>query len=800
MKLTKSLTSRSFVAALTAASVVLGMIGAKPASAQSGTVGAFDTSFAAPLGYYVDPDNPVTPASDTYQTYFHTGGLLADGSIIAGGRHVDNAPKGDFYLRKFTPTGTVDTSFGTGGYVRTNFHTGFNSVTGSDNPSVLKVQPDGKIVFAGQCTMVEPNSTTQAFGVDACVVRYNANGTLDQTFGGGTLTYNWPGSTQNAQLDPGKVIFQTGLVSNGQTFGTSGIYYDMAIQPDGKIVLVGETRNYASFNVAQGFGAIVVRLNANGSLDTTFGSNGIARWTAPEGPANCFPPRSFYGVLLQPDGRIVAVGYNSVSTCSGAQAPGNRFVVTRWTAAGQLETVRHLDNETSYNFQDQGASAVHFTRDASKILVSGAYKNLGAGSQHLPTMARVNLSDLSLDTTFGTGGIRQNNGCVGGTCGFNSGGRLSIRAIQPDGKILGVDNLTNGNIVRFNPDGSPDQSFGNLGMDGAAGGRGRLSVSVTNYNGVVSPIIAGQVLVRPNGRMNLIGYGNAHAGLGILRAAVSQNTTTGSQNPIDDAQTFAFVHYYDFLNREADAPGLAFWTSEITSCGSNAACIDNKRTNVSQAFFFSIEFQQTGYLVFRFYKSTFTDSVARPRGMPRMDEFLVDTRTVADGVIVGQPGWEAKLLENQQNFARAWVQRAAFLAAFPADMTAAAFVDKLFLQSEVTPTTPERNAAIAAFGAGGVDGRAAALRSVADSGSVYNKQYNPAFVLMQYIGFLRRNPNDAPDNNYGGFDFWLAKMDSFSVPGEDVRNEEVARRRAQRAEMVRAFLLATEYRARFGQP
>ena len=177
-------------------------------------------------------------------------------------------------------------------------------MTGSDTPAVLKVQPDGKIVFAGQCTMVEPNSTTQAFGVDACVMRYNPNGTLDSTFGGGILTYNWPGTTQNAQLDPGKVIFQTGVVSNGQTFGTAGIYYDMAIQPDGKIVLVGETRNYASFNVAQGFGAIVVRLNANGSLDTTFGQTVSPDGLRPKVPPNCFPPRSFHGVLLQPDGRL----------------------------------------------------------------------------------------------------------------------------------------------------------------------------------------------------------------------------------------------------------------------------------------------------------------------------------------------------------------------------------------------------------------------------------------------------------------------------------------------------------------
>ncbi len=283
----------------------------------------------------------------------------------------------------------------------------------------------------------------------------------------------------------------------------------------------------------------------------------------------------------------------------------------------------------------------------------------------------------------------------------------------------------------------------------------------------------------------------------------SEATTTTPNvvvNSVDDARFFVLQHYRDFFGRNPDPSGFDFWTQEIASCGANAACIDNKRTNVSQAFFLSIEFQQTGYLVFRFYKSTFIDSVARPRGMPRMDELLADTRTVGDGVIVGQAGWEQKLADNQQNFARAWVQRAAFLAAFPADMTAQAFVDKLFLQSEVTPTTAERNAAIAAFGAGGVDGRAAALRSVADSGSVYNKQYNPAFVLMQYIGYLRRNPNDAPDNNYGGFDFWLGKMNQFSLPGEDVRIEEVARRRAQRAEMVRSFIVAGEYRGRFAQP
>jgi hypothetical protein len=73
-------------------------------------------------------------------------------------------------------------------------------------------------------------------------------------------------------------------------------------------------------------------------------------------------------------------------------------------------------------------------------------------------------------------------------------------------------------------------------------------------------------------------------------------------------------------------------------------------------------------------------------------------------------------------------------------------------------------------------------------------------VLSQYIGYLRRNPNDPPNTDYAGFDFWLAKLNSFSRPGEDVRNEQTALARVKRAEMVRAFIISLEYRARFGQP
>jgi hypothetical protein len=68
---------------------------------------------------------------------------------------------------------------------------------------------------------------------------------------------------------------------------------------------------------------------------------------------------------------------------------------------------------------------------------------------------------------------------------------------------------------------------------------------------------------------------------------------------------------------------------------------------------------------------------------------------------------------------------------------------------------------------------------------------------MEYYGYLRRSPDDAPDNNFAGYDFWLDKMNQFTLPGENVRDEAVALRRVRRAEMVRAFIESDEYRQRF---
>jgi CSLREA domain-containing protein len=264
-------------------------------------------------------------------------------------------------------------------------------------------------------------------------------------------------------------------------------------------------------------------------------------------------------------------------------------------------------------------------------------------------------------------------------------------------------------------------------------------------------------------------------------------------NPIDDPQNFVRQHYHDFLNREPDASGLAFWTNEISSCGSNQQCIDFKRVQVSAAFYLSIEFQDTGYLVERLYKSSYGDANgastfngAHSLTVPvvRFSEFLGDTQEIGQGVVVGAPGWPPALENNKAAFADKFVQRARFVAAFPLSMTPAQFVDKLNLNAGNPLSQAERDQLVADL-TSNAKTRAQVLRAVADDQDLKNSEFNRAFVLMQYFGYLRRNPNVAPDSDYSGYDFWLTKLNQFNG-------------NFQNADMVKAFITSSEYRNRSG--
>jgi hypothetical protein len=274
---------------------------------------------------------------------------------------------------------------------------------------------------------------------------------------------------------------------------------------------------------------------------------------------------------------------------------------------------------------------------------------------------------------------------------------------------------------------------------------------------------------------------------------INDNETVNGTNPIDTASFFVRQHYLDFLNRQPDSSGLAFWTNEITSCGSNQSCIDVKRINVSAAFYLSIEFQGTGYLVERIYKvaygdatrsSTFNGFHVFPVPIVRLNEFLPDTQEVGNGVIVGQSGWEQVLENNKQAFTTEFVQRSRFITAFPSTMTPAQFVDKLNANTGNPLSQTERNQLISDLSTNAKT-RAQVLRAVAEDADLNNAEFNRAFVLMQYFGYLRRNPNDPQDTDYTGYDFWLTKLNQFNG-------------NFQNAEMVKAFITSGEYRQRFG--
>jgi YVTN family beta-propeller protein len=264
--------------------------------------------------------------------------------------------------------------------------------------------------------------------------------------------------------------------------------------------------------------------------------------------------------------------------------------------------------------------------------------------------------------------------------------------------------------------------------------------------------------------------------------------TSATANASDASQFFVSQHYADFLNRDPDTAGLNFWTNEIESCGANAQCREVKRINVSAAFFLSIEFQNTGYLVYRTYKASFGDLQGKPVPLS-FQQLMTDTQRIGRNFIVNVGNWQAQLETNKQAFFLGWVQRPDFLARYPVGMTPADFVNTLNANTGGSLTAPERDALVNQLSANNTTaGRASVVRQVAENAEFSRREINRAFVLMQYHGYLRRNPDEAPELNrdFSGYNFWLGKLNQFG--GNFVQ-----------AEMVKAFLTSTEYRNRFGQ-
>ena len=249
--------------------------------------------------------------------------------------------------------------------------------------------------------------------------------------------------------------------------------------------------------------------------------------------------------------------------------------------------------------------------------------------------------------------------------------------------------------------------------------------------------------------------------------SATRDTAAGG-NDIDSSDYFVRQHYLDFLGREPDESGFNFWSDQILSCGGDVACVDRRRTNVSAAYFLSIEFQQTGGLVDGLYRASFDR-----RAM--YAEFMPDAAVVARDVVVGPGNWAQQLEANKQAFIDAWVARPDFHAAYD-NLGNDAFVDTLISHTE-GGFNGDRAALVNGL-SNGTMSRAAVLRQVVENEGFVRAKSNQMFVMMEYFGYLRRDPDES------GYQFWLNKLNQFGGNFEQ-------------AEMVKSFIVSGEYRDRF---
>jgi uncharacterized delta-60 repeat protein len=308
--------------------------------------------------------------------------IQPDGKIlVAGGAYPLFASLGDFTLARYNTNGSLDTTFGSGGIVTTSFP-GQGSYA-----FTLALQPDGKIIAGG--TDFVNFSSDDSSDTDFALARYNADGTLDPTFGsGGKVTTDFDGFNDDA--------------------------FAVLVQADGRIVAAGSAKNPANF-----YDFALARYQANGTIDASFGSAGKVRTDF--GTHGYDQARS---AVLQSDGKIVAAGFTI--TQNGANS---NFGVARYGTNGALDAGFGNGGKKQVDFGSccQAANRVLLQSDG-KIVVVG-YPNSESSDSDF-TLARLRPNG-SLDPSFGSGGkVRTSFGDLNG--GANGA------ALQADGKIVAV--------------------------------------------------------------------------------------------------------------------------------------------------------------------------------------------------------------------------------------------------------------------------------------------------------------------------------------------------------------------------
>jgi WD40 repeat protein len=519
--------------------------------------------------------------------------------------------------------------------------------------------------------------------------------------------------------------------------------------PNGKVLIAGGFNNCAT--------ASCVTLNSAELYDPA-----TETWTS---TGSLTTARLVHTMTMLPDGRVLVAGgwdfaANSNFNTAELYNPANGT----WSRTGNLNTARAVHTATLL--------------PSGKVLVAGGADTLS----HVTNTAE--LFDPVTGTWTYTGNL-------------NTARALPTATLLPNGKVL----VAGGDVVNvtifdsaelYDPATGTWSATGNLRTPRVFHTATLLSNGTVLVVGSFSDALNSAELYDPATARWTITAANLTTARGgstatllpnykVLVAGGFSDKTAELYDPslspnvtlIDDARFFVREHYADFLNREPDTHGLAYWTNEISKCRSDTRCIHARRIGVSAAFFIEMEFQDTGYYVYRFYTASFGRQ-------PNYTEFTADRSSVG--------------CDEGYCFADYWVERDAFLQAYPKTMSNAEFVNKLFDTAGLTASIydPLRQQHIQAMNAGRSN-RAVVLSDVTEIPDFKNipnpndpryaeikqiSQYNPAFVLMQYFGYLRRNVDR------DGYDFWL----------DVVNNREPNNYHG----MVCSFITSSEYQLRFG--
>jgi uncharacterized delta-60 repeat protein len=388
--------------------------------AAQATPGALDPSFGA--GGIVT--TAIGPASSIARALV----LQPDGKLVVAG-YIWNGSNYDFGLARYNPDGSLDTNFNGTGKVTTAIG------SGNDVAAALALQPDGKLVAAGY--------SYNGFNYDFALARYNPDGSLDTNFHG-----------------TGKV---TTAIGSGHDRATA-----LALQPDGKLVVAGYSDDGSNSVFA------LARYNPDGSLDSNFNGTGTVTTAIGAGDDEA------YGLVLQPDGKLVAAG----SSYNGSRY---EFALARYNPDGQLDTNFNGTGKltTSIGGND-GANALALQPDG-KLVAAGTSHN---GSDYDFALARYN-PDGSLDTTL--------NGSGKVTTAIGSGeDYANSLVLQPNGKLVAAGTSHNGSdndfaLVRYNPDGS---------LDTTLNGSGKVTTAIGSGSDFAESLV-----LQPDGKLVAAGYG-----------------------------------------------------------------------------------------------------------------------------------------------------------------------------------------------------------------------------------------------------------------------------------------------------